>query len=564
MKSLFENNASNRGAAERLRPFGAIGKAWMVFAAIILFCAILPMLALGWKALGSSDGVWPHLIANVLPQSIAVTFWLLLGVGLGTLIIGAGTAWLVSRFDFPLRGVLQWALILPLSVPTYLSAYTWVEFADYTGPLQEGIRAIGGYETSRDYWFPDIRSLPGAVLLISLVLFPYVYLPARLSFSQQSKHLFDVARLLGAGPWRLFLKIALPAARPAIAIGIILALMETLNDIGAVEYLGIRTLTFSIFDTWLNRSSLAGAAQLALLLMVIVLGLTLIERRMRKQQSYHDTKYSTQSGELTKLRGYQKWLVMAACAAPVLLGFLVPVIQLLHFVAKSPDQLNDPALYDAAINSIELAFATAVICIIAGFALVFSNRLSRSRFLRLSSRLSVFGYAIPGTILAIGVLVAMTGFDNWLSSQMMTYFGFKSGLLISGSMTIIVFACSVRFLAVAVGNIEAGYTKLSPNLLAASRTLGHSQNSSLLRVELPLISKSMAIAGVLVFVETMKELSATIMLRPFNFDTLSTYVYSRAARAVFEDASMAALLIVMIGLIPVYVLTQVIISEQKR
>lgn len=563
MKSMFDNAAVDRDAGAGMRPFGAIGKTWIIFAGIILIGSMLPMLALILQAFGSSEGVWPHLIANVLPRSVSVTIWLLVGVGIGTFVIGAGTAWLISRYNFPFRRLLQWALILPLSIPTYISAYTWVEFADYTGPLQEGLRTIGGYETSRDYWFPDVRSLPGAVMLFSLVLFPYVYLPARLSFSQQSRHLFDVARLLGAGPWRLYFRVALPAARPAIAVGIILALMETLNDIGAVEYLGIRTLTFSIFDTWLNRSSLAGASQLALLLMIVVLGLTLIERQMRKRQSYHDTKHSTQSGDLIAMRGAKSWLATVACALPLLLGFFVPVVQLLQFVFHRPYQLDDPALYQAAANSIEMAFATAMICVIAGFALVFSNRLSRNNFLKLSSRLAVFGYAVPGTILAIGVLVAMTSFDNWLSELLFNSLGYKTGLLISGSMAIVVFACSVRFLAVAVGNIEAGYAKLSPNLLAASRTLGHSQNSSLIKVELPLISKSMAIAGVLVFVETMKELSATIMLRPFNFDTLSTYVYSRATRAVFEDASMAALLIVLIGLIPVYVLTRVIISEQK-
>ncbi|MGB7334933.1 MAG: iron ABC transporter permease [Salaquimonas sp.] len=564
MKSIFDIAGTNTKRSQRLRPYGAVGHLWIFIAGFILTSTMLPMGALLWKATGSSEGVWPHLIANVLPQSVSITIYLLVGVGLGTFVLGAGSAWLVSRYAFPMRGILQWALILPLAIPTYISAYTWVEFADYTGPLQEWVRVIGGYETSRDYWFPEIRSLSGAVLLISLVLFPYVYLPARLSFSQQSRHLFDVARLLGAGPWRLFFKVALPAARPAIAVGVILALMETLNDIGAVEYLGIRTLTFSVFDTWLNRSSLAGAAQLALILMIVVLALVLLERHMRRQQSYHDTKHTTQSGELIQLSGVNAALAFTACALPVLLGFLVPLGQLLEFIIRIPRQASDNALLVATGNSITIALVTAVICVLAGFALIFSNRLSRNKFLKVSIRFSVFGYAVPGTILAIGVLVALTGFDNWFSGRMVEWFGMRTGLLISGSVAIIIFACSVRFLAVAVGNIEAGYAKLSPNLIAASRTLGHSQNSSLWRVELPLISKSMAVAGVLVFVETMKELSSTLMLRPFNFDTLATYVYSRASRALFEEASLAALIIVLIGLIPVYVLTKVIILEQKR
>lgn len=561
--TTVKNPSEIKPSSRALRPVGHLGKPWTILVFLAVAFTLLPLLALTWQATGNSDGVWAHLIANVLPQSLAVTFTLLIGVGLGTFIVGSGTAWLVSRYQFPLRNTLQWALILPLAVPTYISAYTWTEFAGYTGPLQEWTRILGGFETSRDYWFPDIRSTTGAVLLISLVLFPYVYLPSRLSFSVQSSNLFDVARLLGAGPIRLFLRVALPAARPAIAIGVILALMETMNDIGAVEHLGVRTLTFSVFDTWLNRSSLAGAAQLSLLLMVLVFGLMAMERHMRSKQSYHGRSQSNAIQDRISLTGAKAFTACIACLLPVLLGFGVPLFQLLHFTFASPAQLGDTALYSAAINSINVAIASALICILAAFVIVYAARRSSSPLYIHASQISTLGYAVPGTILGLGILVAMTSFDNWMSSWMQSFFDIRTGLLISGSLAIVIFACSVRFLAIAIGNIEAGYAKITPNISEAARTLGHSRASALWFVELPMISKAAGIAGVLVFVESMKELSATLLLRPFNFDTLSTYVYTRASRAVFEEASVAALMIVLIGLVPVYVLTTMIISEQN-
>ena len=560
----YEDANSLINKDEQLRRYGAIGKGWSIFVLVILILSSLPLLALIYMAGGDSSGVWPHLVANVLPNSILVTVLLLAGVGFGTMIIGTGTAWLVSRHDFPLRNVLQWGLILPLAIPTYISAYTWTEFSGYTGPLQEWVRAIGGFETSRDYWFPDIRSVGGAIFLISLVLFPYVYLPSRLSFSLQSVNLFDVAKLLGAGPLKLFFKVALPAARPAIAVGVILSLMETLNDIGAVEHLGVRTLTFSIFDTWLNRSSLAGAAQLSLFLLAFIAGFIVLEKYFRSQQSYHDPRQGRHTGERVRLRGAKAFLASATCFLPVALGFAVPLFQLVRFSIQSPGQFLDGSLYLAAWNSVYVAMACAVICMFAGFILAYANRRGSQRRFKVSSQIASLGYAVPGTILAIGIVVVMTGFDNWFAGVMNSNFGVRTGLLISGSSAIVVFACSVRFLAVAIGNIEAGYTKISPNLTEAARTLGHAGTSAMWLIELPLIGKSMLVAAILVFVETMKELSATLLLRPFNFDTLSTFVYTRASRAVFEEASFAALLIVLIGLLPVYLLTRMFISEHKR
>lgn len=529
----------------------------------IAFLAMLPLAALIYQASGDSQDVWPHLVSFVLPSSMATTLLLLVGVAAGTFVLGAGTAWLTSRYRFPFSGFFQWALVLPLATPTYVAAYTWVEFADYTGPVQQLVRDLGGYENSTQYWFPELRSTGGAIFLLSLVLFPYVYLPARLSFQSLGTSMLDVARVLGAGPVRLFLKVALPAARPAIAVGVILALMETLNDIGAVEYLGVRTLTFSVFDTWLNRSSLAGAAQLSLALLVFVGILVVLERRLRARQSFHEGRQSRQALEQIQLSGARAWLAAAACGLPIALGFAVPIAEMAGSIFRRPEQITHLALLNASANSLIVAVSTALLCVMAGFVLAQARRHAAGSAIRAATLASGFGYAIPGTILAIGVLTAMTGIDNQVSRIAYVLTGYKTGLVLSGSLAIVVFACSVRFLAVALGNIEAGYARISPNLASAARTLGRSNEQVVFQIELPLLFKTLSVAALLVIVETMKELSATMLLRPFNFDTLATFVYSHASRAMFEQAAFAALLIVLIGLVPVFLLTQVFITGQS-
>ncbi len=536
---------------------------WSIIVVLILALALVPLLAIAWRATGDSTGVWPHILANVLPASTLTTVTLLAGVGVMTLVIGTVPAWLVGRYDFPLRRIYDWALVLPLAIPTYIAAYTWGEFADYTGPLQSALRELAGFQTSRDYWFPDIRSTGGAIFLISIVLFPYVYLPARLSFRHQGLALLDAARLLGAGPMRLFFRVGLPAARPAIAVGIILALMETLNDIGAVEYLGVRTLTFSIFDTWLNRSSLAGAAQLSLVLLVVVFAFVILEKHFRRERSFQAPRGHLAPVERIRLSAGRGMLASIACGLPLLLGFMVPFGQLLHFTFIRPDQIADERLTSALLNTLTVSLLTAALCTTAGFLLVYAARRSPKQRHRQSLRFAGLGYAIPGTILAIGMLTALTAFDNFFSNLIEAMTGTGTGLLLSGTMTIIIYACSVRFLAVAIGNIEAGYEKISTNLIAAARTLGRSESQALRTIEIPLLSKTLGVAALFVFVETSKELSATILLRPFNFDTLATFVYERATRAVFERAGFASLLIVIVGLIPVYLLTSAINMDKS-
>ncbi|MFK7901453.1 MAG: ABC transporter permease [Nitratireductor sp.] len=529
---------------------------------LLVLLAILPVIGIAWKATGDSKDVWPHLIQFVLPSSALTTLALLVGVGMLVLLFGSTTAWLVSRYDFAFKKTYSWALVLPLAMPTYLSAYAYVEFLDFTGPIQTFIRSLGGFTSARDYWFPDIRSTTGAVFLISLVLYPYVYLPTRLSFKMQNNALLDVGRILGAGPIKLFLKVALPAARPALVVGLLLALMETLNDIGAVEYLGVRTLTFSIYDTWLNRSSLAGASQIALILLAIIVLFLHIEKRMRARQNYSDTRGKIINNEPIKLHGLKSGLASLWCFLPILLGFIIPVLQMLEFAfAPYADALN-PDFYAAAYNSVLVAICTALVCTFCAFILVYSVRRTSSKKLASLQRAASFGYAVPGTILALGLLAIIAQFDNFLDGLLQNWFNIKMGLLFSGSIFILIYAGSVRFLTIAIGSIESGYSKISSNLSYASRTLGRSEWQSLKEIDLALLRPAFGMAILLVCVDSMKELSATLLLRPFNFNTLSTYVYELASRALFEEAAIASLLIVIIGLVPVYLLTKVSISKR--
>ena len=539
-------------AARPIRRLTFLGAGVVATAAI----AALPLISVGVLALGDSGGTWQHLIVNVLPASMLTTLILVFGIGLASAIIGVSCAWLVSRYSFAGRDALHWMLVLPLAIPTYVAAYCYVEMLDYTGPVQSAIRGIGGFQSRNEYFFPEIRSLPGAIFIMSLVLYPYVYLTTRLMFSMQGATVIETARVLGANGMRLFLSVAVPLARPAMIAGAILAMMEALNDIGAVEILGVRTLTFSIFDTWLNRSSLAGAAQIACILLILVALLLVIERRSRGTRQYHAKGGVTLQPQRIRLSGWKSLAAAVFCALPPAAGFVAPVILLCSYAGRRLEQVADPALWSALANSLAVSLSTALITVLISLFLISAHRMEKSRVTGIGSRVAALGYAAPGSVLALGALYAFSGFDNSLDALMREYFSVSTGLLISGSMAIIILACSIRFIAIAQGAIESGYSRLSPHLPMAARTLGRSRLGAAVAVELPLLKSTLATAGLLVFVDTMKELSATILLRPFNFQTLATFVYERASRALFEDAALAALMIVVVGIVPVVLLSR--------
>ena len=535
-----------------------VSPGWTVFAAVLAGIMALPLATIVLLSLDPAESVWPHLMRTVLPAALIDTGLLLAGVGTLTLLFGTGTAWLTTMYRFPGRGLIDRLLVLPLAVPTYIVAYTYVELLDFSGPVQRALRALFGWHTVKDYWFPEVRSLPGAVLVLSAVLYPYVYLSARASFVQQSICVLEVARTLGRTSAGTFWAVALPLARPALAAGVALTLMECLNDLGAVQYLGVSTLTVSIYVTWLQRSSLAGAAQIALVTLLLVLALLVAERAARGKSQFHHTTGRYRSIPFSDLEGWRGYAAAACCALPVLLGFVAPLaVLLVQGLAHASDALA-AGFWRATLNSVGVAAVAAVSTVLIGLALAYARRLVPNVFVRSVVRAAGLGYAMPGTVLALGLLIPLAALDNSVDAALRAYVGISSGLLLSGSLFVIVLAYTIRFLAVSLGALEAGLERLSPNLDAVARTLGETALSALRRVHMPLLVPALSAAALLVFVDAMKELPATLLLRPFNFETLATHVYSYAALEQFEQAALGALTIVAIGMVPVLLLHQAV------
>ncbi|MGB1147127.1 MAG: ABC transporter permease, partial [Alphaproteobacteria bacterium] len=491
-----------------------------------------------------------HVAQYVLPRTLSTTALLMIGVVIGTAVLGTVSAWLVMTFRFPGRRVFLWALVLPLAVPSYLGAYAFVEFFSFTGPLQSAVRAIGGFETSRDYWFPSIRNTGGAALILSLVFFPYVYLAVVALLKLQGGRLVEASRALGRGSMSTFVQVLLPMLRPAIAAGVIISLMETLNDIGAVEFLGVETITFTIFDTWLGRRDVAGAAQMTMALLLLVFALVLGERWARSRQQALSTK-SPLNAPMQTLKGPWALVATAWCAVPLLLGFGVPLWVLGGYAVDRLDTITDPDLHAALFTSLRFAVGAAVLTILAGLMLVYTLRLRNVAWLRLLVRLSSVGYAIPGTILGLGLFVPLAAFDNQLIAWFREPLGWPKGLLISGSGALILLAYLIRFLAIAEGNIDGGFRNIPHARDDASRTLGQGSLSTLLRVHVPVLWPALSAAALLVFIDALKELSATIFLRPFGMTTLSTHIYDFASRARVEETGVACMIIVLLGVLPV-------------
>lgn len=539
-------------AEERIGAVKAEQSGLSALSLMIALTVAMPVLAILWLALtGGTDGL-PHLLTVVLPRAAGRTVALLLFTGFFAALIGIVTAWLTTACDFPLRRFFTAALVLPLAIPGYLAAYAFGEFLDFTGPVQSGIRALFGFRTVHDYWFPNIRTMGGAVLVLSAVLYPYIYLSCRSMFLMQGRAAADVARTLGAGPLKVFVRIQLPMARPAIAVGLSLVMMESLNDIGTVEYLGVNTLTFAIYDSWLNRGSLGSAAQLAVILLFAAAGLIAMERTARRRQRYAAGKTTAIVQDTVRIRltGLKAGAAMLTCIVPVALGFLIPVLVLGDYALHRLDHLADRKLVSALLTTLSIASLTALFAVSLGFILSYAGRIARTPAAGLSGRLASLGYAVPGTVLALGVLLPFAAFDNALDGVMRSWFGVSTGLLLSGTGFAIVYALTVRFLTMAEGNIHSGFQKLSPHLDMAARTLGRTRLQALVSVLIPNLRPALLTAALMVFIETLKELSATILLRPFNFNTLATLVYENASRARVEDASIAALIIILAGLIP--------------
>ncbi len=527
---------------------------WLISSLVIASLISLPIIAVTYLALFPEENAWPHLINTVLPDYISNTAILMLGVGSLTFAVGTGSAWLISMYDFPGKKWMSWALLLPFAVPAYVIAYTYTDFLEYAGPVQTGLRELFGWQSSQDYWFPEVRSMGGAIVMMSLVLYPYVYMLARAAFLEQSISLYRISRSLGASPFTFFWRVSLPIARPAIAVGLSLVLMETLNDFGTVDYFAVRTLTAGLYDTWLNMGNLGGAAQIALMMMAFVVMLISLERFSRRKQRQFQTRNQGSTIPSTKLEGYRAYAASFVAFLPILLGFLFPFTLLSIYAIKYFEVSWHSRFVEYALNSFVLASAAAVATLCIGIILTYSKRLNSNKFTQLLVNFSSLGYAIPGAVLAIGIIIPFAAFDNYVDDMMRSTFNYSTGLLLSGTAFAIAFSYSVRFLAVSAGSVDSSLAKVTPSMDMASRSLGMNYLQTLFKVHLPIIRRGALTGMLVVFVDCLKELPATLILRPFNFETLATQVYQFASDELLEQSALSALIIVLVGILPVLLL----------
>lgn len=532
----------------------------LTWRSILLLMAILtalPILAVFGFVFVPAPDVWQHLVDTVLKDYLSNTFWLAIGVSVGVLLIGIPAAWLNSMCDYPGRRIFEWALLLPLAMPAYIIAYTYTGMFDFSGPVQSSLRELTGWGYG-DYYFPEVRSLQGAILMLSLVLYPYVYLLARAAFLEQSICVLEVSRTLGANKWQSFFRVALPLARPAIITGLSLALMETLADFGTVQYFGVSTFTTGIFRTWFGLGDSAAAAQLSAMLMSFVFILILMERWSRRKARYHHTTSKYSRIKKYKLTGSTAWVATLVCLLPVLLGFLIPVGQLIYWSVTTAEEglTSDFALLVG--HSLLLASLAAIFALVLALILGYGKRINDNLMVNFTARIAAMGYAIPGTVIAIGVLIPFTWVDTQLNTWTKELFGFNVGLLLSGTLFTLLFAYNVRFLSVSLQTVESGLGKIKPTIDNAGRSLGLSASGVLYRLHLPMMKGTLLTALLLVFVDVLKELPATLILRPFNFNTLAVRAYEMASDERLADAGLPSLMIVLAGIIPVILLSRAI------
>ncbi|WP_342237039.1 ABC transporter permease [Inquilinus sp. OTU3971] len=534
------------------------GRRWLSAAAFIGGLVALPVLSLAWEALQGSIGLWPHLFAYVLPPALGQTAMLLFGVGVIVTVIGTSSAWLVTAYDFPGRRQLEWALLLPLAVPTYIIAYAYLDILHPLGAVQGAIRALLGYSSPRELRLPDIRSMAGCIVLLGFVLYPYVYITTRAMFLTQAANLVEVSRTLGTRRGQVFRRVALPLARPAIAVGVSLALMETLNDIGASEFLGVRSLTISVYTTWVTRSDLPGAAQIALAMLVLVVALVVIERWARRRQRYWTAAQRTRSFTPHRLAPLPGLAALALGLVPILIGFAAPALYLAVEAWKRFrfNGISDRLLSEA-INTVALSAIATITVLLFGVIVAYTARSRPGRVAAALQRLSTLGYAMPGTVIAIGILVPVAALDQVIDRAASAWLGVSTGLLLIGSGAALVYAYVARFLAISTGAVEAGFSRIPQSFDQAARSLGQTVTGTFRHVHLPLSRAALAAAGLLVFVDCMKELPATLLLRPLNVETLATHLYGEAARGTYEEAAIAALAIVLVGILPVVLLARI-------
>ena len=522
----------------------------------------LPLISIVMSVFQEGQGNWPHLVDTVLPRYVVNSLYLTVAVGLGVGLIGVGCAWLVVMCQFPGRRVFEWALILPLAMPAYVVAYAYTDVLQSSGPVQVWWREITGLRFG-EYWFPQIRSLGGAITVFIFVLYPYVYLLARTAFLEQSVATLEASRMLGKTPWGAFQKIALPLARPAIVVGVSLALMETLADFGTVFHFGVQTFTTGIYRTWASLGDKVAAAQLSSALLAFVAILLVLERSSRARAKYYESRIRFTSPKSFELKGLRALGAFMACAIPLAGGFLLPVFMLLYMHVSAGHDLTNPRYLSMIANSTILAGVAALVAVVVSLFLAFVARIERSPATLAVNKIASMGYAIPGTMIAIGILYPVAFADNFINQISHGLFGQSIGLVLTGSFAALILAYMVRFMAVSLNTVSASLGKITPNMEAAARTLGKGRLATVKRIHAPLISGGLLTAALIVFVDVMKELPATLILRPFNFDTLAIQAYNLAKDERLTQAATPSLVIVAVGLLPLMILSRQIMRSRR-
>jgi len=535
---------------------------WRLGALFVAAVVALPLLGIGSSLFTDQLDLWRHLAETQLTDILGNTIVLLLGVGVGTVVLGTGTAWLVTMCRFPGVAILQWALLLPLVMPTYIIGYAYADLMAFAGPLQSGLRGATGW-TRSDYWFPDLGSAAGVAFLFTLVLYPYVYLAARAAFLTQSQALLEASRILGNGPWRTFLRIGLPLARPAIAAGAALALLETLADFGTVQYYGVHTFTTAIYRTWYGMGNREGAAQISFVLIAIAIGLILLERHSRGRASFAIASNLRHRSEPAALPPGRALAALLACALPVLLGFVLPTLHLAQLAVRSGSVVADHRFLGDAVNSLILASLAAVIIVGLALFLSYAGRLVRRRALNRTIEFASLGYAIPGAVIAVGVLLPLAAADHGIDRLAQGLFGLPVGLLLSGTAFALLTAYTVRFLAVGLANVAPGLAAIDPAMDASARVLGARPCQVLRFIHMPMLRGPLLTAAIIAFVEVLKELPATLLIRPFNFDTLAVGVFRFASDERLAQAAVGAILIVTVSLVPVILLSRAVAATAR-
>ena len=522
----------------------------------------VPVVVVVLNVFAPGSGTWTHLAATVLPEYVRNSLGLLLGVAYGVVTIGVTAAWLTTMCQFPGRRLLEWGLLLPMAMPAYVMAYAYTDLLQFAGPVQTALREWMSWGPG-DYWFPDVRSLTGAVAMLSFVLYPYVYLLARAAFLEQSDSMLEVARASGYGAWRTFAHVALPLARPGIVAGTALALMEALADFGTVSYFGVQTFTTGIYRAWFSLGDHVAAAQLSAMLLGFVIVVLLVERLSRGRAGFHNTAPRKRLPYPYRLEGFKAFVAFTACAIPLALGFFVPAGILLNHALASEGAGFGARYADFTFNTVTLALCTAALAVALALLVGYASRTTRSRWVRSAHRIAGLGYAVPGAVIAVSVLIPVTRLDHALAGFVEWATGAPSGLILTGGIAALVYAYLVRFFALSLQTIDAGLAKVTPNMDAAARSLGLGPGATLIRVHAPLLWRSTVVAGLLVFVDVMKELPATFVMRPFNFDTLAVQAFNFASDERLAEASAAGLTIVAAGLLPILLLSQFMLRERS-